>query len=458
MLAVLGFASLAAFMLVVIRKWATALVAVIVIPIVALLISGQGAQLASMVESGITTVAPTAILLLFAVLYFGIMMDARLFDPVSRAIIRLSGGDPVKICVGTAVLALLVALDGDGTTSYMIICSAFLPIYRRLGINPLVIATISTMALGTISGSTPWGGAATRAVSVLGVDATDYFVHMLPAMLLMSGAIIVLAYVLGRMARRGIDEARIAEVAAEIIADRRGPDSPVLTAKPGPGAAAATVSLTRRTALRLGRDWRLWVNAVTTVSLLVLLVLGVADLAVLFLLGFVAALVVNHPRPAEQGEVIRKHAANAVPVVILVLGAGVFTGILTESGMTKAMATTLLSLVPDGANGLIPVVSAVIGIPMSFFMANDAYFFGIVPVLAESAAHYGIPPEEMARAAVIGQMAHSIGPASAPLWVLLGLVKANLGEFQRFAFGWVLGASLLYVVFAVVTGAISVGL
>ncbi|OZF37827.1 damage-inducible protein CinA [Rhodococcus sp. 14-2483-1-1] len=438
MLAVLGFLSLASFMLVVIKKWATALVAVVTIPIAVLLISGQGAALPDMVAEGIETVAPTAILLLFAVLYFGIMMDAKLFDPISRGIIRLSGGDPVKICVGTAVLALLVALDGDGTTSYMIICSAFLPIYRKLGINPLVIATIATMALGTISGTTPWGGAATRAISVLQIDATDYFVHMLPAMLLMSAAIIGLAYLLGRSARKKISPERIAEATAHVSSGRH---------ERGPGGTLLTKA-----------TWRTWVNAALTVTLLVLLVLGVADLLVLFMLGFIIVLIVNHPKPSDQGDVIRSHAANAVPVVILVLGAGVFTGILTETGMTTAMADALISLIPDGAEGMIPAAAALIGIPLSFFMANDAYFFGIVPVLAESAAQYAIPPEEMARAAVIGQMAHSIGPASAPLWVLLGLVRASLGDFQRFAFLWVLAASLMYIVFAILTGAISVGL
>ncbi|MGC0239579.1 SLC13 family permease [Arthrobacter sp. SD76] len=136
MLAILGFGTLITFMVLVIRKWMTALVAIVVTPAFFLLFTGQGGRLPDMIATGIETVAPTAVLLLFAVLYFGIMMDAKLFDPVSRLIIRASKGDPVKICVGTAVLSCLVALDGDGTTSYMIICAAFLPLYKRLGINP----------------------------------------------------------------------------------------------------------------------------------------------------------------------------------------------------------------------------------------------------------------------------------------------------------------------------------
>ena len=53
-------------------------------------------------------------------------------------------------------------------------------------------------------------------------------------------------------------------------------------------------------------------------------------------------------------------------------------------------------------------------------------------------------------------MMHMIGPASAPLWVLLGLLKADLGDFQKYALLWVLAASLSFIGFSVLTGAISV--
>ncbi|WP_406690787.1 citrate:proton symporter [Saccharopolyspora sp. ID03-671] len=430
MLAVLGFSTLGVFMALVLRKYLTAFVAIMMTPIAFAVVAGFGADLDSMMTSGLETVAPTAVLLLFAVLYFGVMMDAGLFDPLSQGIIRLSKGDPVRICVGTAVLALLVSLDGDGTTTYMIICSAFLPIYRRLGINPLVVATIATMALGAISGTTPWGGAATRGISVLHLDATDYFVHMIAPMVLTSGFIVGIAYLLGRRERKKIDPDTIAEFAAEIAAQERD---------------------------TAGRNWKLWFNAGLTALLLVLLVLGVAELVNLFMVAFVIALLVNHPKLTEQGEVIRKHASNAVPVVILVLAAGIFTGIMTDTGMTDAMANAMLAVVPDSLGNLIPLFTAVIGLPLSFFMSNDAYFFGVLPVLAESASHYGIHATEIARAGAIGQMMHSIGPASAPLWVLLGLIKRDLGEFQRFALLWVLGCSVAYILFAVLTGAISVG-
>ena len=428
-LAILGFGVLVTFMLVVMKRWASAFVAIIVTPVVAAIIAGRGADLGDMAIGGIETVAPTAVLLLFAVLYFGVMMDAKLFDPVSALILRLSKGDPVRITVGTAVLALLVALDGDGTTSYMIVCSAFLPIYRRIGMNPLVIATVATMSLGLISGSTPWGGAATRGISVLKLDATEYFVHMIPSLILTSLFVILVAFILGLRERKHTNPLAVAALTAELSAVSLEP-----SVKPG---------------------WRLYFNAALTVLLLVLLVLGVAPLVVLFIAGFVIALLVNHPHLKDQAEVVQRHAASAVPVVMLVLAAGVFTGILSDTGMIDAMADTILQAVPDSMGGWIPLFTALIALPLGFFMSNDAFFFGILPVLSSSAEQYGIHPIEIARAGVIGQMMHMIGPASAPLWVLLGLIKAELGDFQRFAILWVLGGSLVFILFAVLTGAIS---
>lgn len=429
MLAVLGFGTLASFMVLVMKKWASAFVAIISVPVIFAIIAGHGANLGEFALDGIETVAETAVLLLFAVLYFGLMMDAKLFDPVTRLILRVSKGDPLRIIVGTAVFALLIALDGDGTTSYMLICAAFLPIYRRLGINPLVIATIAVMSLGLISGSTPWGGAATRAISVLHLDATEYFVAMIPSLALTSAFIILMAVFFGLRARRKVDRADTESLRIEIEASAGNYEK---------------------------AGWKTYFNALLTLTLLVLLVLGVAPLVLLFMGGFVIALLVNHPNIKEQGEVIKEHASNAVPVVILVLAAGIFTGVMTGSGMIDAMAETVLAAVPQSLGEFIPLITALVGIPLSFFMANDAYFFGVLPVLATSAEAYGIQPIEIARAGVIGQMAHMIGPASAPLWVLLGLLKAELGDLHKHSILWILLASVAFTVFAVLTGAISV--
>ncbi|MCZ0871384.1 CitMHS family transporter [Peribacillus sp. AS_2] len=436
MLSILGFATIILFMFLVMTNRMSAFVAIIVSPIIFAILGGYGMELGPMMLEGIKLVAPTAILLLFAVLYFGIMMNAGLFDPVSRKILQIAKGDPVKIVIGTAILALLVALDGDGTTSYMIICSALLPIYKKIGINPLVLATIAVMSLGTISGMTPWGGAATRAISVLGLDATEYFKPIIPAILCGSAWIILTAYVMGRMERKRIGIIKIEKTIQEMKTNQE---------------MAASIAEDQPVTSKL-----VWFNFLLTLTLMVALILGLAPLPVLFMVGFVIALSVNHPNLAEQKSVIKENASHAVPVVMLVLGAGVFTGILSETKMVNSMASDLLTIVPDSLGPFFTIIVALISLPLSFLMSNDAFFFGALPVLAHSASEYGISPMEIARAGVIGQPLHSMGPTSAPLWVLLELVRRDLGQFQRYALVPVTILSLMFIVFALITGAISI--
>jgi CitMHS family citrate-Mg2+:H+ or citrate-Ca2+:H+ symporter len=53
-------------------------------------------------------------------------------------------------------------------------------------------------------------------------------------------------------------------------------------------------------------------------------------------------------------------------------------------------------------------ITAVISMPLTF-MSNDAFYFGVLPVL-EAAGHYGITPVEMARASIVGQPVHFTVP------------------------------------------------
>ncbi|MGT2489519.1 SLC13 family permease [Cupriavidus basilensis] len=102
------------------------MVALILVPIAFRADRQRRHGLGAMMLDGIKKLAPTGVMLMFAILYFGVMIDAGLFDPAVRVILRMVGGDPMKIVVGTFVLAVCVSLDGDGSTTYMITCAAML--------------------------------------------------------------------------------------------------------------------------------------------------------------------------------------------------------------------------------------------------------------------------------------------------------------------------------------------
>src|SRR5215211_5299828 len=112
MLTFLAFGMVVTFMVLIMTQRVSPLIALILVPIAFGVMGGFAGEIGPMMLDGIRNLAPTGVMLMFAILYFGLMIDAGLFDPVARVVLRLVHGDPVKIVIGTAVLATIVSLDG----------------------------------------------------------------------------------------------------------------------------------------------------------------------------------------------------------------------------------------------------------------------------------------------------------------------------------------------------------
>lgn len=429
MLTLLGFAMVITFMTLIMTKRLSALIALIVIPVLFGIAGGFTSQLGPMIMTGITKLAPTGVMLMFAILYFALMIDSGLFDPPVRLILKLVKGDPLRISVGTAVLALIVSMDGDGATTYMICVSAMLPLYSRIGMNPRIMAGLIILA-GGIMNMTPWGGPTARAASALHVDPSDVFVPMIPAMAV--GCLVLLGlawfYGLRERARLGV-----------LQLDDTPENHTEVTVSQYPEA--------RRPKL-------IWVNGLLTLGLMAALIGGILPLPVLFMLAFSIAMIINYPCLKMQKERIAAHAGNILAVVGLIFAAGVFTGILTGTGMVEAMSKSLLAVIPKEMGPYLAVVTALVSMPFTFFMSNDAFYYGILPVLTEAASHYGISAVEMARASIVGQPVHLLSPLVPSTYLLVGLAKIEFGDLQRFALKlatliclFILGAALLTGVF-----------
>ncbi|UYB53133.1 CitMHS family transporter [Xanthomonas sp. AM6] len=426
MLTALGFGMVITFMYLIMSKRLSPLVALIIVPIVFALAGGFGTGINEMMLEGIKKIAPTGVMLMFAILYFGVMIDAGLFDPLVRRILRLVKGDPMKIVVGTAVLALLISLDGDGSTTYMITVSAMLPLYRRIGMNALNMTCVTILA-GGVMNLTPWGGPTARAATALHVDPAEVFVPLVPAMALAIAGILVLAWYLGMQERRRLG---VAALPGDSWLDGSVADD---------GDALPTVE----DAEDIKRPKLLWVNLALTLALMAALVVGVLPMPVLFMIGFALALLINYPNLAEQRRRLVNHAGNVLSVVSLIFAAGVFTGILSNTGMVEAMSRSFLAVIPDAWGPYLAVITALASMPFTFFMSNDAFYFGVLPILSEAASHYGITPVEMARASLAGQPVHLLSPLVPSTYLLVGLAKVDFADHQRFTLKWAVLVSLL---------------
>lgn len=427
MLAILGFSMILVFMVLIMTGRLSAMIALIIVPIVFGVIGGFGPEMGPMMLEGIKGVAPTGIMILFAILFFGVLIDAGVFDPIINTILKVVKGDPLKIVMGTAVLALIISLDGDGTTTYMITISAMLPLYKRLGMKPIILAGVAVSASGVMN-LLPWGGPTARVMTALDLEMSEVFTPVIPAMI--GGVIFVLfiAFIFGRSERKRlgvieIDQHAIAQLAATAVEDNH-----------------------------LKRPKLIIFNYVLTIGLLVALLSGVLPPVTLFMLGFAIAITVNYPNIKDQKERVANYADNALSVVSMVFAAGIFTGILTGTEMVDAMANTVIQYIPDSMGSHLAVITAILSAPFTFFMSNDAFYYGVLPLLAEAGAAYGIDPVYIARASLLGMPVHLLSPLVPSTFLLVGMVGEDFGKLQRIFLKWAFGSTLVMIIVCVVLG------
>jgi CitMHS family citrate-Mg2+:H+ or citrate-Ca2+:H+ symporter len=432
LLTLLAYGMVIVFMTLIMTKKLSPLTALILVPVAFGIAGGFAPQLGEMMVAGITKLAPTGVMLMFAILYFAIMLDAGLFEPFVQRLIALVHGDPMKVVVGSAVLALLVSLDGDGSTTYMITTAAMLPLFRRLGMRPLVLACV-TMLAGGVMNILPWGGPTARAASALSIDASTVFVPMIPALVVGVCWVLYASYRLGLSERR-----RLGAVGASSTANTQ-----VLLEE------LANPEISEDTQHR--RPDRLLVNAVLTATLLVALIAAVLPLPVIFMIGFAVAMLLNYPTIDEQKALLSRHAGNVLAVVGLIFAAGIFTGILSGTKMVDAMADSVIQLVPPVLGPYLAIVTGVLSIPFTFFISNDAFYFGVLPILAKAGQAYGISAAEMARASLIGQPVHLLSPLVPSTFLLVGLVGVDFDDHQRYTLKWALGSAAVLLLAGLVT-------
>ncbi|WP_228508281.1 SLC13 family permease [Herbiconiux sp. VKM Ac-1786] len=476
----------AAFMVLIMTKRMTPVLALIIVPTIFGLFAGAGLGIGDMALDAIGGLAPTAALLMFAIIYFGLMIDVGLFDPLVRLILRLVGNDPVKVVVGTALLASVISLDGDGSTTFIVVTSALLPIYLRLGLSPVVLTCVAGLANGTMN-ILPWGGPTARAAAALELSPSDVFTPMIPSMLAGLAVIFLFAWHLGRLERKRLGSLALPGEEGEVPDARAGSSRGGLFRRPasprggssrgGRGGTATQVERISTGALQALvnpadtamadtmldpnrptlRPKLFWFNLVLTVAVMVLLVADVLPLAYVFMAGSAVAILVNFPRVSQQAERIVAHAPSIVGVVSMVLAAGVLIGVLEGTGMVDAMAAWVASSIPASLGAYSAVIIGLLSIPMTFFLSNDAFYFGILPVLAESASAFGIDPVDMARASITGQVVHMQSPLVPAILLLVSLAGVNLGDHHKKVLWRAVVVALVMLAVGVGIGAIGIG-
>ena len=454
MLAALGFITVLVMLVLIMTKKASPLVALIAVPVITGIIAcafievvPEGAtegvvdfvanfkSLGGMItgSDGIGSVAATGVMFIFSILFFGILTDAGTFRPIIGGIVKFMGTDPVKIAIGTAILAMAVHLDGSGAVTFLICVPPLVPLYDAVGMKRTTLATIVAMAAGTMN-ILPWGGPTIRAATALNVDVvSELFLPVLPAVLVGLVLDVVLSALLGarEKARLGTVKLTSAEFKmAELTEEEK----------------------------KLARPHLFVVNIILIIAAIVTLLFSGFAPAVVFMIFYVLATVINYPKVADTKARVDANAKSAIMMCSVLFAAGAFCGIMTGTGMITEMANTLVSIIPHSLGKFFPVIVGIIGMPASLLFDPDSFYYGVLPVLAQTAEGFGVAGVNVGQAAILGQMTvgFPVSPLTPSTFLLVGLAGVDLGEHQKKTIPILWLVSLVMVVVAVVTRGIAI--
>lgn len=428
-LAFLGFAMIIVFMALIMAKKLSPFTSLILVPVAFGLLAGYGWDTLGYAMDGIKSVASTFAMMTFAILYFGVMLTAGMFDPMVDHVVAWCKVDPLKVLVGTAILAAFVSLDGDGTTTVMICCTAMIPIYNRLKIKKIYLATLIILQ-NCIMNLIPWGGPTARVMSVMKLDAGEILAPLVPGMVLSAIYVVGVSYYLGLKERKRLGVAKAA--ASEAHKVEVSPEE---------------------------QEWKrpklIFFNLALTAAVIVSLIMGLASSAILFGVGTAIALVVNYPDQKIQRKVISSLAPDMINVVMMVLGAGVLMGILNgpeDAGMSNAIAQFLVSVIPESLGRYFAVIIAVISAPGTYLLNNDAFYYGVLPPLAATAEAYGFTSLQIGFAALMGQAFHFLSPLVPFIYLLMDQTEITLAQYQGYIFRWCVGIFVIFMVMGLALG------
>lgn len=440
MLALLGFATIILIIVLLLRNVtvpAIAFIGVSTVTALILVLTGTYtvSEMGDFIKAGVSGVHSTAALFIFSVLFFGIMTDAGMFDRIINVLMKRVGNNVVGVAMMTCIIAMIGHLDGGGASTFLITIPAMLPVYKKLKMRPTTLLLICVTAMGVMN-LLPWGGPTMRSASVLGIEANVLWMKLLPMQVV--GIIIALftAFFWGN-----VEKKRGAGINSTLEVEEVGELDEV--------AAAAEENT-------LARPQLFWFNACLTLVIIICLIFLPVPSYFTFMIGCVAALLVNYPGAKLQNKIIKSHSGPALMMASTILAAGVFLGVLEDSEIMNHMATILASFIPQSMGRFLPLIIGVLSVPLTLMFCTDSYFYGLLPVLIGVGSKFNVDPAHIAIAMVVCRnCATFISPVVPATFLGVGLAGVEIKDHIKNSFFWIWGVSLVCMLAGLLLGVIA---
>ena len=442
--AILGFITIIAIIVLLLRNItvpALAFIGVSTVTAVILILTGTYSlsEMGDFIKAGVADVHGTAALFIFSVLFFGIMTDVGLFDRIIGALMKRVGSNVVGVALITCIIACVGHLDGGGASTFLITIPAMLPVYKKLHMRKTTLLLICVTAMGVMN-LMPWGGPTLRAASILNVDGNILWRQLMPMQAVGLVIAVITAIIWGTIEKNRGAGLEPTGAAAEMTYDESLED--------GQASESEKSALARP---------KLFVcNCILTLAVILCLVfLTQFPSYYIFMVGCAIALFINYPGSKQSNKIIRSHASAGLMMASTILAAGVFLGVLEQSGIMDIMANMLASGIPESMGRFLPLIIGVLSVPLALIFCTDSYFYGVLPVLISVGNKFGVDPMHIAVAMVVCRnCATFISPVVPATFLGVGLAGVEIKDHIKTSFFWVWGVSIICLISGILFGVI----
>ncbi len=427
-LAIIGFVMVLVLIVCLIKKIIIPPIAFILLPTIAALVAGFDPLVVNkFAASGISKMVSTVSLFVFSISFFSLMSDQGVFDPIVNFLIKKAGTNITLVLLATAAVAVIGHLDGSGATTFIITITAMLPLFKKLKMDNRALMMIICVGIGVMN-VCPWGGPTIRAATVLETDPNILWHRLLPV----QGAMLAITFIIAFL-QSGLQKRRIHKLGLTA-------DDTVDEVKADEKKAVVSTGLQ-------------WYNFIIVVAVIVVLMMGLLNPAYTFMLALALTLPFNIKSLKEQNAKLKNYGVAAMSMVVTLFAAGIFTGVLSGTGMLNAMASAVVTVIPPELGRYTHFIVACFAVPLIMCLGTDSFYFGLLPVVVGIASQFGVNPMDVACVLLVAEnVGVMISPLSPAMYLGLGLLEIDVGEHIKYSLAWIWGVSLLAIAACIVLG------
>lgn len=412
----------------------TLMIAAFIVPIVLIpVLCGISLKdMSSYITSGISNTAVLGIMAAFAILFFTLMNQLGVFDVIVGTITRRMKANVYSVFAAAFFVAIASHLDGQAPSTILVTIPALYPVFKKMKIRPVMLAYILSIAVG-IWNFLPWGAVNLTNSVVMNLDVLSIWKLLCPSVLIMSVIALIVLFFAAKK-----EEKRIAE----------GKNDDVVYS----GLFAQKEEELGERAKKL-----LPFNVILTVCTIAVLFLNLVNTAVVFMVSYTIAVLVNFKTQKEGMKHFGENASTALMIALAMILGGIFGNVLNSCGVLEAMISALVAVFPEAWSPWLLPIFGVLSFPLGCLLALTAYHFGVLPVIHGVAANYGYSALQSVAALAPGySMSYMVCPMMPSTYLLLGVLNIDLKEHCRYCLPRLFFLSLVFLIVNILLGTVPI--